>query len=186
MPRVRKVLIVGGGTAGWMAAAAIGKHHGGQLQVEVVESEEIGTVGVGEATIPPIMDFNRAMAIDEVEFIKATQATFKLGIEFIDWWKLGHSYIHPFGRYGVQMHGIHFYSFLQRHWLAGGARSPDDFCTAIVAARARRFRQPLAPGKSPVPSHGYAYHFDAGMYAAFLRKWPRRPAWCVPRAASST
>jgi tryptophan halogenase len=168
--RIQKVLIVGGGTAGWMAAAALGRHHGGRLQVEVVESEEIGTVGVGEATIPPILDFNRAMGIDEVEFIRATQATFKLGIEFIDWTRLGHSYIHPFGKYGVQMHGIHFYSFLQRHWQAGGTRNQDDFCAAIVAARAGKFRLPLPPGQSPVPSHVYAYHFDAGMYAVYLRK----------------
>ena len=170
MNRVKKVLIVGGGTAGWMAAAALGRHHGGRLDVAVVESEDIGTVGVGEATIPPIMDFNRAMRIDEIEFIRATQATFKLGIEFIDWTRLGHSYIHPFGKYGVQMHGIHFYSFLQRHWHSGGTRSADDFCMAISAARQGKFRWPLPPGSTPVPSHVYAYHFDAGLYAAYLRK----------------
>ncbi|HUQ10204.1 MAG TPA: tryptophan halogenase family protein [Steroidobacteraceae bacterium] len=167
--KVRKVLIVGGGTAGWMAAAAIGKHHGGRLDVHVVESEDIGTVGVGEATIPPIMDYNRSMGIDEVEFIRNTQATFKLGIEFVDWTRLGHTYFHPFGKYGVQMHGIHFYSFLQRHWQAGGTRSADDFCMATVAARAGRFR--FAPANpAPVPPHTYAYHFDAGLYAAYLRK----------------
>jgi tryptophan 7-halogenase len=167
--KVQKVLVVGGGTAGWMAAAALGHLAGGGYDIQVVESEEIGTVGVGEATIPPINDYNRAMGIDQLEFIRATQATFKLGIEFIDWTRLGHSYIHPFGRYGVQMHGIHFYSFLHRYWKNGGTRSADEFCSSILAARQGRFAWPVLQG-SPLPPHGFAYHFDASLYAAYLRK----------------
>jgi tryptophan halogenase len=165
--KVNKILVVGGGTAGWMAAAALGRMSGGGYDIKVVESEEIGTVGVGEATIPPIIDYNRAMMIDEVEFIRATQATFKLGIEFVDWTRLGHSYIHPFGRYGVQMHGIHFYSFLQRYWQQGGKRSADEFCPSVMAARAGKFTWSVTPG--PLPAHSYAYHFDASLYAAYLR-----------------
>jgi tryptophan halogenase len=167
--RVRKVLVVGGGTAGWMAAAALGRLSGGGFDIQVVESEEIGTVGVGEATIPPILDYNRAMGIDEVEFVRNTQATFKLGIEFIDWTRLNHQYIHPFGRYGVQMQGLHFYSFLQRHWAHGGKRHQDEFCPAIIAARAGRFSWNVPPD-NPLPRHSYAYHFDASLYAAYLRK----------------
>jgi tryptophan 7-halogenase len=169
MHKVQKVLVVGGGTAGWMAAAALGRLSGGGYDIQVIESEEIGTVGVGEATIPPILDYNRSMGIDEIEFIRNTQATFKLGIEFIDWTRLDHSYIHPFGRYGVQMGGIHFYSYLQRHWQAGGKHHQDEFCPAIVAARAGRFSWNVPPW-SPLPKHSYAYHFDASLYAAYLRK----------------
>jgi hypothetical protein len=124
--KVNKVVIVGGGTAGWMTAASfaqLGK--GAPLAIELIESEEIGTVGVGEATIPPICDFNRSMQIDENEFMRATQATFKLGIEFVDWYARGQSYIHPFGHYGVPMHGIYFHHF----WLR-------STCTSTPVAKA--------------------------------------------------
>ncbi len=168
--RVRKVLIVGGGTAGWMAAAALGRLAGPTFDIELIESDDIGIVGVGEATIPAILDFNRAINLDETEFIRATQATFKLGIEFIDWRRLGHSYIHPFGHYGVEMAGIHFYSFLQRHWLEGGRRHQDEFCTSILAARAGRFAKPVPKDMTRLRPHAYAFHFDASLYAAYLRK----------------
>jgi tryptophan halogenase len=167
---VRKVVIVGGGTAGWMTAMALSRFAGSAYDIELVESEQIGTVGVGEATIPLIMDFNRTMQIDEAQFMRATQATYKLGIEFVDWTRLGHSYIHPFGRYGVQMNGIHFYSYLHRHWLAGGTRHAAEFCISTMAALAGRFGHPLPPDRSPLPPHVYAYHFDAALYAAYLRK----------------
>ena len=119
--RVNKVVIVGGGTAGWMTAASFARlAEGTRLSVELVESEEIGIVGVGEATIPPITEFNRSLRIDENEFMRATQASFKLGIEFVDWYAKGQSYIHPFGHYGVQMHGIYFHHFWLRHRKQGG------------------------------------------------------------------
>src|SRR6187397_1813605 len=168
---VRRVVIVGGGTAGWMAAAAFGKLlAGGDYSIEVVESEEIGTVGVGEATIPPIMDFNRTMQIDEADFMRATQASIKLGIEFVDWTRLGHTYIHPFGTHGVQMQGIFFHHFWLRYRALGGTLSPDAFNISSIAARAGRYSPPLPPGSSPLPPHAYAYHFDDGLYAKYLRK----------------
>ena len=137
---VKRVVIVGGGTAGWMAAAAFGKLlAGGDYSIEVVESEEIGTVGVGEATIPPIMDFNRTMQLDEAEFMRATQASIKLGIEFVDWTRLGHTYIHPFGTHGVQMHGIFFHHFWLRYRALGGTLPPDAFNISATAAPRGRF-----------------------------------------------
>jgi tryptophan halogenase len=169
--KVNRVVIVGGGTAGWMAAAAMSKvMAGGGYQIAVVESEEIGTVGVGEATIPPIMDFNRTMAIDEPEFMRATQASFKLGIEFVDWTRLGHTYIHPFGPFGVQMHGIFFHHFWLRHRAQGGSLTPDHFSISANASRANRYAHPQPPERTPLPPHAYAYHFDAGLYAQYLRK----------------
>jgi len=141
--KVNRVVIVGGGTAGWMTAASfaqLGK--GAPLAIELVESEEIGTVGVGEATIPPICDFNRSMQIDENEFMRATQATFKLGIEFVDWYAKGQSYIHPFGHYGVPMHGIYFHHFWLRHRLHGGSIDPAAFNMHINACREGRYGWP--------------------------------------------
>ncbi|HEX5161632.1 MAG TPA: tryptophan halogenase family protein [Steroidobacteraceae bacterium] len=169
--RFKKILIVGGGTAGWMTAAAFGRMlKNGGYQFELIESDEIGTVGVGEATIPPIVDYNRTMGIDEVEFMRATQASFKLAIEFVDWTRLGHSYIHPFGHYGVPMENVYFHNFWLRHRAQGGTMSHDLFNSSTMAARAGRFSRPMHTDRSPLPPLGYAYHFDAGLYAAYLRK----------------
>jgi tryptophan halogenase len=171
MQDVRKVVIVGGGSAGWMAAAGLGKMLGKSgISIELVESEEIGTVGVGEATIPPIVDFNRTLGISESEFMRATQASIKLAIEFVDWTRLGHRYIHPFGQYGVPMEGVHFHHFWLRHKAQGGAFSHDVFNSSTVAAWAGKFTRPLPTDVSPLPPIGFAYHFDAGLYAAFLRR----------------
>ena len=167
----KRILIVGGGTAGWMTAAAFARMlKGGGFQIELIESDEIGTIGVGEATIPPIVDFNRTMGIDEVEFIRATQASFKLAIEFVDWTRLGHSYIHPFGAYGVPMQNVYFHHFWLRHRAQGGTLSHDLFNSSTMGARAGRFARPMPTDRSPLPPLGYAYHFDAGLYAAYLRK----------------
>jgi len=171
MQGIKRILIVGGGTAGWMTAAAFGKLLAGAgYTIELIESDEIGTVGVGEATIPPIVDFNRTMQIDETDFIRATQASFKLAIEFVDWTRLGHSYIHSFGSYGVPMHGVYFHHFWLRHRAQGGTLSHDLFNSSTMAARAGRFARPSPQDRSPLPPLGYAYHFDAGLYAAFLRR----------------
>jgi tryptophan 7-halogenase len=170
--KVKRIVIVGGGTAGWMAAAACAKLlEGGDYSIDLVESDEIGTVGVGEATLPLLTMFNRTLGIDENEFMRATQGSFKLGIEFVDWTRLGHSYFHPFGTYGVDMHGIHFHHFWLRHRAGDGGLSHDFFNSSTMAARAGRFARPLPTDRSPLPPLTYAYHFDAGLYAAFLRKF---------------
>jgi tryptophan halogenase len=169
--KVRKIVIVGGGTAGWMTAAAFARmSQGVPYDIELIESDEIGTVGVGEATIPPIADFNRTMKIDENEFMRATQASIKLGIEFVDWYRVGQSYIHPFGHYGVQMHGIYFHHFWLRHRAQGGTMPHHAFNMHVTACHQGRFGKTRPDDQLPLPHMVYAYHFDAGLYAAFLRR----------------
>ncbi|WP_420136627.1 tryptophan halogenase family protein [Sphingomonas sp.] len=170
---IRRVVIVGGGTAGWMAAAAISRVIGDMpgLSIELVESEAIGTVGVGEATIPQIVLFNKMLGIDEAEFLRETRATYKLGIEFVDWVRPGHRYVHPFGFYGLDMKGIEFHHF----WLKGrslGDTTPlDAYSISAVAGLRERFGHPRAdqPG-SPLSQLAYAFQFDAALYARFLRR----------------
>jgi tryptophan halogenase len=168
--RVRSIVIAGGGTAGWMAAAILARATRRELmRIHLIESEEIGTVGVGEATIPIIMNFNRILGIDEFDFVRKTQGTFKLGIEFIDWLRLGESYIHPFGRYGDDfgMTAFHQQWLRARHY--GYDVAIDDFSLNIQSARAGKFNRP-GKGSSPVFStYSYAYHFDANLYAKYLR-----------------
>jgi|tagenome__1003787_1003787.scaffolds.fasta_scaffold20909988_2 tryptophan halogenase len=170
---IRTVVVVGGGTAGWMTAAALSKLVAGGLSVTLVESEEIGTVGVGEATIPPLLDFNHALGIDENEFVRQTHATFKLGIEFVNWARQGDRYIHPFGVYGRDAGGVKFHHvWLRDRQVDGDPGNPDDigdYCLSVVAAREARFCRPTATPGAVLSTLRYAYHFDAGLYARFLR-----------------
>jgi tryptophan halogenase len=168
---VRRIVIVGGGTAGWMAAAWFSKLSGGaRFSIELIESDEIGIVGVGEATVPSINEFNRGMQIDEADFMRATQASVKLGIEFQDWYRAGESYIHPFGHYGVPMNGIYFHHFLLRHRARGAGLSSDAFNQNIVACRQGRYGPPPDGDRLPLPPLAHAFHFDAGLYAVYLRR----------------
>ena len=170
--RIRKILIVGGGTAGWMTAAVLSKLlKNDYAEIALVESEEIGTVGVGEATIPQIGTFNRTLGIDETEFVRATQGSFKLGIEFVNWGALGERYIHPFGAYGLDMEGVSFHAFfLKYHGKNYGPQTPEQYSLQAVAARQNRFMRPVNAGNSPLSKIAYAFHFDAGLYALFLRR----------------
>ncbi len=166
---LRRIAIVGGGTAGWMAAAALSHllgPHG--PAITLIESEEIGTIGVGEATIPPIQAFNAMLGIDEDEFVRATQGTFKLGIDFHDWGQLGHRYFHPFGVYGIDAGAVPFEATWRRLRAAGRAGPLADYSICTAAARAGRFQR-AQPGNTPLAQIGYAFHFDAGLYARFLR-----------------
>src|SRR4051794_14065790 len=168
---IRRIVIVGGGTAGWMAAAAftslLNRH---DLEIVLVESEEIGTVGVGEATIPPLQAFNHMIGIDEDEFLAAAQGTFKLGIEFVDWGAEGERYFHPFGPHGQDYRGVHFHQLYLRE--ARRRPLPDirEWSMSGVAAELGRFVRPGPNAPMPLPQLLYAFHFDAGLYAQFLRR----------------
>ena len=125
---ITSICIVGGGTAGWMTAAALSfKLRNSPAKIYLVESEQIGTIGVGEATLPHIRFFNTALGINEADFMKATNATFKLGIEFCDWGQIGDSYIHPFGDYGQPLNGIEFYHYWNRLRLNGSKTRLDEY-----------------------------------------------------------
>jgi len=164
------ILIVGGGTAGWMTAAALA-HKLAPLPIciTLVESDEIGTVGVGEATVPHIRFFNKTLGIDEAEFMRRTKATFKLGIEFRNWGALGANYIHPFGAYGAPWDGVDFHHFWRRGVDEGSAGSIEEHSLPIAMARAGRFAFPSPDPASLLSTYSYAFQFDAGLYARFLR-----------------
>ncbi len=168
---IRNVVIVGGGTAGWMAAAALARlQDNGMTKITLIESDEIGIVGVGEATIPPIKTFNAMLGIDEHEFLAATQGSFKLGIEFDGWRRADERYLHPFGAYGSDIDGVKFHQL----WLmlrSKGMTNPiGDFNLCEVASRGSRFDRPGADPSNVTSMLDYAYHFDAGLYARFLRR----------------
>jgi tryptophan halogenase len=171
--RISRIVIVGGGTAGWMTAAALAKILGtARHGITLIESEQIGTVGVGEATIPMIQLYNNVLGLDEDEFVRETNATFKLGIEFVDWRRIGHRYFHPFGMLGVDMDGIGFPHFWMRWNRAGGSLDYSHFNAETEAARAMRFQRTSGEtGPKLMPSINYAFQFDASLYAAYLRRF---------------
>jgi tryptophan halogenase len=171
---IRDIVVVGGGTAGWMAAAVFAKALGTQRhRITLIESEEIGTVGVGEATIPPILHYNRILGIDEDEFVRETNATFKLGIEFVDWRRLGQTYFHPFGMYGAGIPtGVGFIHYWLRWVQEGGDPDFHRFSAETDAALQGKFGRAAASGE--LPGINYAYQFDAATYAAYLRRYSEK------------
>ena len=167
---IKQVVILGGGTSGWMVAAALGKIFGGKdCSITLVESEHIGTVGVGEATIPAILYFNKTIGLDEDEFLRFTHGTFKLGIEFVNWGKEGDSYFHPFGNYGTRIERLAFQHYWQRLFNKGLTPDLPEFSFNIAASKANRFTRPIDLANSPLQEVAYAFHFDAGLYAQYLR-----------------
>ena len=169
---LKSIVIVGGGSAGWMTAAALSDVVGRSCRITLIESEAIGTVGVGEATIPPIRTFNKRLGIDEATFVRETQGSYKLGIEFVDWGWQGHRYFHPFGQYGAEFDSVPFYHHWMRESLEGRAQGPiDDYAMCWAMAKAGKFAHPSPDRRMIQSTFDYAYHFDAGLYAAYLRRF---------------
>ena len=169
---IQDIVIVGGGTAGWMTAAMLSQVLDGRMgRIRLIESDQIATVGVGEATIPTIHAFNKKLGIDEAEFMRATNATFKLGIEFVNWGRMGDAYLHPFGPYGKDINGVAFHHYWRRSLDLGMDTPISAYSLANVAAKRDRFRQPSSESQSILSTYAYAYHFDASQYARFLRQY---------------
>jgi tryptophan 7-halogenase len=165
-----KVVVLGGGTAGWMAATGLAVMLGNRVSVTLVESDDIGIVGVGEATLPHLRSFVESLGIDEADFMRATHATYKLGIDFRDFGKIGDSYIHPFGGFGEELAGVSFHHY----WLAAQRQNQagpiGDYSLGVSAALANRFRPP-ANDHSLASTYGYAYQFDATLFGPYMRSF---------------
>lgn len=169
---IRKVVIVGGGTAGWMTAAPLALGLAGACDITVVESADIGTVGVGEATLPTLRHYNMVLGIDEADFVKKTQATFKLGIEFKDWGHVGNRFFHGFGDYGPLVeNGLPHMAWLRLMRDVKDLPPLETFSTAAAMARAMKFTPPFGDEPGACNAYSFAFHFDAGLYAAYLRDY---------------
>jgi len=169
---LRDIVIVGGGTAGWMAAASFAKHlEKLNCNIRLIESEQIGTVGVGEATIPPIMDFIRLLGVDENDVVRAVKGTFKLGIAYRDWTRPGDLYFHPFGPTGFGMGPISFPAYWLKMFQEGKASRLEDYSIQAVAAFANKFMRPVHAPNTPLNKITYALHFDASLFARYLRNF---------------
>jgi tryptophan 7-halogenase len=170
--RIRTVVIVGGGTAGWMAAAALAKSLSGMdIQLRLIESPCVEPIGVGEATVPPIMEFIRQLGIDESDVVREIKATYKLGIGYRDWTRIGHFYFHPFGPAGPGIGNIPFQAYWLRMLLEGKAERLEEYSIQAMAALRGRFARPVHAPNTPLNKLTYALHFDAGRFARYLRTY---------------
>lgn len=168
MNYIKNIVIVGGGTSGWMTAAMLARLFKSTLNITLIESEDIGTIGVGEATIPPLQIFNNVLGINEADFVNATQATFKLGIQFENWGKPGEAYMHAFGHVGKDIGFTQFHHY----WLSTSPKEVNSFWDYSVnyqAAKHNKFQVLQQIPNSPLAGLTHAYHFDATLYAQFLR-----------------
>ena len=173
--RIKSIAIVGGGTAGWLAASILSRALPGTgTVITVVESPDIGIIGVGEATIPPIIDVLRFLSIDEGDFIRHTQATYKLGIKFVDWKQVGQSYWHPFGTFGAPINRRPFHHYWHKARAAGSTPRFNDFSLCAALGDEGRFLFPAAGGDGAAAGLRYALHFDATLVAKYLRAYSER------------
>lgn len=169
---IKKIVIVGGGTAGWMTAAALSSLlDKTQVSITLVESEQIGTVGVGEATLPHLRFFIKRLGIDEQEFMRCTNATYKTGIEFINWGQVGESYLHPFGDFGQSINGVDFHHYWVKQQQAGDKTDIGEYSLPVVASKLGKFDYPSTDEQSILSTFSYAFHLDAGLFAKFLREY---------------
>ncbi|HTF96197.1 MAG TPA: tryptophan halogenase family protein [Cellvibrio sp.] len=168
---IRTLVIVGGGTAGWMAAASL-SHFLAQknIRITLIESTSIGTVGVGEATIPSIVRFNESIGLPELQFIRDTRASFKLGIQFEDWYKPETTFFHPFSDFGVDFSGVEFQHYFYRFKKNNPTADLHDYSVACQLAKHNHFAQPREKPDNALADFSYAYHFDAALYAKVLRQ----------------
>jgi tryptophan halogenase len=172
---IKRIVIVGGGTAGWMAASILARALPGTgTAISVIESPDIGTVGVGEATIPPIIDLLRFLNINEGDFVRHTQSTYKLGIKFTDWRRIGESYWHPFGTFGGMINLRPFHHAWQKARAEGLRPRFNDFSLCAALGDERKFRFPDPAAQGPAAGLRYALHFDASLVAAYLRTYSER------------
>ena len=170
-PGIKTIVIVGGGTAGWMTAIALSIGLRGRFTIRLVESDEIGIVGVGDATIPAIQRFNTIYGIDENEFMRETNGTFKLGIEFVNWGRLGDRYMHGFGRFGQDLGTVGVDQYWRKMSQLGKGHDLEAYSITRMAAKANKFMPARADmPNTPMADINYAYHFDASLYARYLRK----------------
>lgn len=172
--KIETVVIVGGGTAGWITAALLIKVLGNAVRIRLVESEQIGTIGVGEATIPPILTLNNALGLDEADFLRETKGTIKLGIEFVNWRRQGDRYMHAFGAIGKDFPFCSFHHFWTRGIQNGRQDSLWDYSLGYQAAMQNRFAKLERIETANLQGLVYAYHFDASLYAAYLRRFSER------------
>ncbi|MGH8222690.1 MAG: tryptophan halogenase family protein [Woeseiaceae bacterium] len=171
---IKHIAIIGGGSAGWMTAAAMSNTLRGDCRITLIESEDIGIVGVGEATIPPIRLFNQRLGLDEMEFVRATQGSFKIGIQFVNWAKSGHRYFHPFGPFGAEFDVVPLHHYWLREREGGDDTPLDEYSMAWGAASRCRFDKPSRDPRMVQSTYDYAYHFDAGLYAQYLRAYAEK------------
>jgi len=168
---IRRIVIVGGGTAGWMTAAPLAQRLGNACELVLVESPDIGTIGVGEATLPPLRHYNRSLGIDGADFVRRTQGSFKLDIEFVDWGWQGNRFFHGFGDFGPAIDNRSSFAYWLRLAHEGETAPLDLLSMATQMARADRFTPPQGEQPSAHNAFAFAYHFDAGLYAAYLREY---------------
>lgn len=172
---IERVVIVGGGTAGWMAAAALSAHFAGTgISITLIESSDIGTIGVGEATIPTIRRFYGALGMSDAEVMQACQATAKLGIRFVDWLRDGHSFVHPFGRFGQDLKGVDFHQYWLKARAAGDAASLGDYSLGSLLASEGHVTLPAPDPGSQLGIFDWALHFDAGLFAQHMRRFAEK------------